>query len=501
MSDNRIAAPRVDEDRATTASGATWKLQGGTIVAYRDGSHRIIKDGEIVIRGDRIISTGARTAVNADRTVELAGRVVIPGLISTHAHIGAHEATRLILDGGRREFMRSGFLNYVPTREEGGPSLLQFTDRAASVRFGFAQLVRNGVTTVLGFAPHADELMVEAAGEVGIRLYFAPTANAGRYHFDESGKLKRTLSEREGRQQLAAAQEFIASHSGRHDGRVCGVIVVDEFYNSTPGLRRAAKQTADSLGVGLTMHFCEQLFEFHETVRTTGLTPVQILEREEVLGPRTILAHCIYIAGHRMTSYPYVNDLAILAKTGTSVAHSPVVFARRGVFLESFQRYCDSKINMAIGTDVFPMDLIEEMRFASIMGKVADQNHESSSAGAVFDAATLGGAKALGRDDLGRIAPGAKADLVVLDLQNIWTSPFSDPIRAIVTNGHPSMIDYVIVDGRIVFDAEQPPKSDCDLLASATRSMRNLESRYPEWHWAGHSANSEFPPSYPPWTL
>lgn len=493
---NTIAATTIRAGSELT--GPTLKLQGGTIVAYRDGGHRILEDGEVVISGDRIVSVGPRSETPADRVVHLDGRLVIPGLISTHAHIGAHEATRLIIDGGRREFMRSGFLNYVPTRGDGGPSLFQSADREASVRFGFAQLLRNGVTTVLGFAPQSDEVMIEAAGDSGLRLYYAPTANTGRYYFNEEGSLGRVMNETEGLRQLERAIEFIATHDGAHGERIRGIVVVDEFYNSSPTLRQAARTAAQSLGVGLTMHFCEQLFEFHETVRRTGLTPVQMLEREGILGPDVILAHAIYLAGHSLTSYPYVDDLAIIAGSGTNVAHSPAVFARRGIMMESFSRYREAGINIAIGTDVFPMDLMEEMRFASVMGKVADRNHEAASASDVFEAATLGGAQALGRSDLGRIATGCKADIVVIDLDNMWTAPFADPIRALVTSGHPTMIDMVLVDGRILWDNQERRRTD-EVLGKATQSMRAVERYYSEWRWDGRSIKTEFPPSFPAW--
>jgi cytosine/adenosine deaminase-related metal-dependent hydrolase len=246
-----------------TADGSnaeTLKFTGGTIVAYQDGGHRILKDGEVVVTGDRIVSVGPKSDMVADRIIDLKGRLLIPGLISAHAHIGAHEATRFIIDGGRREFMRSGFLNYVPTRGQDGPSLFASIDRDASVGFGFAQLLRNGVTTVLGFAPYSDDLMVDLAAETGLRLYFAPTANSGRYYFDGSGDLQRVLDDTRGQAQLDAATQFIARHHGASGDRIRGIVVVDEFFNSTPSLRKAAKDAARSLNVGLTMHFCEQLF-------------------------------------------------------------------------------------------------------------------------------------------------------------------------------------------------------------------------------------------------
>ena len=484
-----------------TANGPTTKFAGGVIVAFGGGKHRLLSGGEVLVRGDSIVAVGARSDAAADRVIELGGRLAIPGFVSTHAHIGAHEATRLLIDAGRREFMRSGFLNFVPTGPSGA-SFFHAADREASLRFGLLQLLRNGVTTVVNFDHHADALLPDLAGECGIRLYFAPTANDGSYRFDDAGMLSRTIDKAAGLKQLDTAVKFIQRHDGAHDGRVRGIVVVDEFYNSTPDLRRRAKLAARDLNVRLTMHFSEQLFEFHETVRATGRTPVQVLADEGVLGPDVILAHCIYVAGHSMASYPYVDDLGTLARSGAHVAHSPAVFARRGVTLESLQKYLDKGVRVALGNDVFPMDMIEEMRVASLAGKIADRNHEAASAGAVFNAATLGGAAALGRSDIGRIAPGAKADIVVIDLENIWTAPYADPIRALVTSGHPSMIDTVMVDGRVVVDDGrllQAPQEQ--VLRDASRSLDSVRRGYSDWHWANRDARSEFPDSFERWQV
>ena len=102
-----------------------------------------------------------------------------------------------------------------------------------------------------------------------------------------------------------------------------------------------------------------------------------------------------------------------MADAGCSVAHAVWVFARRGVAMESFARYRAAGVNMSLGTDTNPQSVIEAMRWAAVCSKIVERNTEATTAAHAFDAATLGGARALGRDDLGRIAPGAKADLVL----------------------------------------------------------------------------------------
>ena len=226
---------------------------------------------------------------------------------------------------------------------------------------------------------------------------------------------------------LEAAVGFIERHRGANDGRLSGVIALDEYFASTPALRRAAKKAADALGVPFTLHFVEQHREFFETMMKTARTPVQLLADEGVLDRNTILAHCIYVAGHSLVGYPLEDDIGLLGQTGASVAHSPVAFSRRGVALESFDRYRKAGVNVALATDAYPLDLFAEMRMASIMCKAADRNYEAAPAPAVFDAATLAGAAALGRDDIGRIALDARADLVIVDPRTLTIGPNPDP--------------------------------------------------------------------------
>ena len=149
-----------------------------------------------------------------------------------------------------------------------------------------------------------------------------------------------------------------------------------------------------------------------------------------LLGPRTSVAHCLFTTAHPWTHLPEgepgrhaSDDLRILAETATSVVHCPMVFARRGLAMHSFDRYRVAGINLAMGTDTFPRDIIHEMRVAALVCKVVEGNFLVGNARDLYDAATLGGARLLGRDDLGRLAPGAKADLIVVDFQDLHVGP------------------------------------------------------------------------------
>ena len=165
-------------------------------------------------------------------------------------------------------------------------------------------------------------------------------------------------------------------------------------------------------------------------MREHGKTSLQLLHDIGFLRHDVLLGHCVFHAHHSWAHYPYVDDLKLLADSGASVAHAPYKYAKMGIMLESFERYRQLGINVALGTDTFPQDLISEMRLAGLMCRFAEGSFRVGRAEDVFDAATLGGARALGRDDLGRLAPGAKADIVLVDLRAAHFGAVHDPIRS-----------------------------------------------------------------------
>jgi cytosine/adenosine deaminase-related metal-dependent hydrolase len=479
------------------------KIAGGTIIAYKDGGHRVLDDGVLVYEDDRIVHVGTAYDGPADRTISAAGKLVIPGFVSTHAHVNAHEGSRLITDLGRRDVMRSGFLNYTPNNGIDGRPIVAAASPEHSIRFGFAQLIRNGVTTVLSFGAGSRDdpkLMAELADESGLRVYYAPQCTGAENYFDAAGRLQPHWNEALGFEQLERAIRYVEDHHGKHDGRLQGQILVRNFILATVPLMQRAKEAADKLGVLFSTHFCEQLFEFHETVRRYGITPVDLMEREGLLGPNVILAHCVYIAGHSSTTWEYSSDLEKLGRTRSVVSHAPVAYLRRGYNLEGFERYLAHGVTMSMGTDVMPHDMLAEMRCGALAAKLIGKNHEAGTSASFFDAATLGGAKAFGRDDIGRLAPGAKADIVILDFDNLQIGPVYDPIRSLVHLATPDLIETVICDGRtLMSDGVLANYDERAVVEGGKLSFRRVVEQFPERHWSHKPIGEALPVSYPDW--
>jgi cytosine/adenosine deaminase-related metal-dependent hydrolase len=240
--------------------------------------------------------------------------------------------------------------------------------------------------------------------------------------------------------------------------------------------------------------------EFFEMLGRHGKTPISWMRDLGILGPNTILGHAIIVGGSSWTNYP-AGDIRIMADAGCSVAHAVWVFARRGVVMESFARYKAAGVNMSLGTDTNPQSVIEAMRWAAVCSKIVERNTQATTAADVFDAATLGGARALGRDDLGRIAPGAKADLVLWKTASWSMTPLRDPIKNIVYNANPEDIDRVYVNGRLVVDGGRVRAADeAKILAALQAGGERMWPRMREFDWAGRGADELSPQTYPEWT-
>ncbi len=486
----------------------TTLINGGWIVAFDGRMHRILKDGVVVYRGDTIVHVGRSYEEPVDHTIDARRHLVSPGLINAHVHVGAHTGDRMILDGGRAELFRSGFMNYCTSKGINGPTIHDFENADVAIRYSLSCLLRFGSTTIvemggeLGGEAENGELgpLATHAGELGIRIYMAPGMRSAHHYYDQDGRHQIHWHPDDGLATLDRALAFVEAFDGAYDGRVRAILVPLEYHLSSHELLRRTKAAARHYGIGITMHLAESVLEFQDSVRHTGRTPVGMLHDLEFLGPEVVLGHGLYTTGHSQIAYTKGDDLALLAETGTSVAHSPTVFARRGVHLESFQRYLDAGINLAIGTDSYPQDMLGELKTVALTGKIADRDFEATVTRDIFNAATLGGARALGRDDLGRLSPGARADILIVDFQRLRLGPFLDPVKALIQCCDGEVIDTVIVAGRtrvengrvVLWDSEE-------LLEGVRRSSADAWNRFADYWPGSEPIETVFPGAFDRW--
>jgi cytosine/adenosine deaminase-related metal-dependent hydrolase len=279
---------------------------------------------------------------------------------------------------------------------------------------------------------------------------------------------------------------------------VRGVVYPSILDYCTAELLTQSKKIAGDNGWLLQIHACQSLFEFHEILHRTTKTPIEWLNSLGILGPRTSLAHCFATTAHPDTTYRGGHDLELLAASGTTVAHCPVAISRRGNHLHTLDGYQRAGVNVAIGCDTFPRDMLNEMRVASTIAKVASGDVEFGSARAVVNAATLDAAKAIGRDDLGRLAPGASADLFAIDLRRLGVGPVRDPVDAALSSCYSRDIETVIIAGNtVVANGRIDGADEHTLLEQMQRESEAAWASVPGFHWTGGTADEIFPRSFP----
>jgi cytosine/adenosine deaminase-related metal-dependent hydrolase len=473
-------------------------IHAGHVIGFDGRGHRLLRDGTVLLDGDRIATVAPRSSASLGADVEIVDArdaVLTPGLISTHAHIGGSPLDRsFIEDRGNPQFFYSGLFEYLPVR---GSAQDEEATRAC-VDFSMAELLRGGVTTVMEIGG-ASEHVVARAGEYGLRVYVGHAFRSGRWLTRDGRRVQWEWDEEQGRRGLARAIEIHKRYDGAHGDLVRCFFSPAQVDTCTPELLQASKRAADERQRPWQLHTSQSVVEFHEMLGRHGKTPVAWLRELGVLGANAILGHAIVIGGSSWTNYP-AGDVAIMADAGSSVAHAVWVFARRGVAMESFASYRRAGVNMALGTDTNPQSVIEAMRWAAVVSKIVERNTEATTAAHVFDAATLGGARALGRDDLGRIAPGAKADLVLWKGTSWGMTPLRDPVKNIVYNANAEDVDRVWVDGRLVVDGGRVLAADeAKILAALQAGGDRMWPKMAQFDWAGRGADELSPQTYPTW--
>lgn len=388
----------------------------------------------------------------------------------------------------------SGLFEYLPVR--GGAMTAE--DARACVDFSMVELLRSGTTTVMemgGVGPY----VAEQAGRFGLRAYIGQMYRWGAWYTPDGKQVCYRWDEAAGMEGLKRATAFIEEHHGSYNDRVRGFLSPSQVDTCTEALLQETMRIADTLDVPVQLHVSQSTIEFQEMLRRHGKTPIAWLRDIGVLQPRLMLGHAIIIGGTSWTNYP-PGDLRIIAAHGCPVAHAVWVFARRGIAMESFQRYLDAGITMTLGTDTCAQNILQAMRWTAAIGKIMDRQTELATAREVFNAATLGGAKALGREDLGRIAPGAKADLLLFDTETLNMAPLRDPVKNLVYYADMQDLDTVIIDGQVVVEHGQVLAADARAIArNLQRAAERMWPRMATHDWNHRDVDTLSPLTFPKW--
>lgn len=473
-----------------TALGARW------IVGYAGESHRLLENAEVVIEGQRVLYVGPAFPGEVTRRIDLGEALVSPGFVDLDA-LSDIDTTLLTVDYGPgwakgRVWPQS----YV---DRGPYEMYSPEELAFQKRFAFAQLLRNGITTALPIASlfyrqwgetvAEFEAAAEAAGELGLRVWLGPAYRSGGMVCTAPGVLEAQFDEARGMQDFDDALAFADRNAGRFDGLIQTMLAPDRVETCTLALLRRTMAASAERGMPVRLHMAQGRMERKTVEALHGTTAPRWLAANGLLHDRLIAPHAVEATG---------DDLRLYADHGVTIAHCPLVYARDGEMLRSFRKCRDLGIRMGMGTDTAPPDMVLNMAVGLMMGRAAEGGADGLSTAEVFDAATLGGADALGRSDLGRLAPGALADIAVFDLSDPSFAPTIDPIQTLIFGATGRVTRAVFVDGRL--SMRNGEVAGLDIASARSRVQRQFEgllAKYPDRTWGQPKVKDLFPPTYP----
>jgi len=473
-------------------------IQGGWVVGFNGQEHEVYEGGAVVYEDDCIIHAGAAYSGAVDARIDAVGKLITPGFINTHVHPSGNAGDYLLNDASKSDYLTANYMAYAAPQK--GKMLAPTTEAVAAIRrFVLLHALKQGSTTIIDVGGVRGEwdAYVSIIDQMGCRVYCSPPFRDRNTFTDAQGRLYYDPDEAAGRRGLEEAVGFIKTYDGAAHGRVRGMLCPSQVETCSEPLLRAAKQAARELHAPIFTHAGGNLVEFHRIMGEQRKTPVQYLADIGFLDDMTLLGHVVFTTAHPWSVYPYGDDLKLLADTGATVGHCPYKYAKMAMTLHSYQRYLEAGVNVALGTDTYPMNFIAEMRWAAVLARVVDGNFQTGQPHDIFNSATLAGCKFTQRQDLGRLAPGAKADILVIDLNHMASAPYHDPIKALIDYGDSRDIDTVIVDGKTL--VERGKSTICDeaeVYAQAQRAVQRAWEAIPAWHWGGYDLNRVVPPAF-----
>lgn len=411
---------------------------------YRNKEHVYLRDADVAFTGKYITFVGKSFQGSSDIEIDGNGLMVMPGLINIHAHPGEDTFIKGMSEYGydAGEEGELAFFEVLSNPLHRGNEEVDL--RPLSAEIGYAESLLSGVTTLVDISESTSYPgWIDLLERSGLRAYLAPTFPS----FTSKDSVE---------DQLANALSLIDAAMASKTGRLSGVVLPFDVVSVPHEILQVCQAEAKKRGIPLKIHAAEGILEVNDVVKKYSVTPIQLLDQLGLLGPETILAHALFFDHHPMLNNekPY-KDMSIVAKSGASVAHEPYGFALSCVAMHGFSQYREAGINIGLGTDTFEHNLLVEMRLAMSISRIVSGRVDGSTTGDIFHAATIGGAKALGRDDIGYLARDARADLVLVDLNHSAMQPVNDPLRSLILqNGDRAVRDVYIDGAKVVEDGE-----------------------------------------------
>jgi 5-methylthioadenosine/S-adenosylhomocysteine deaminase len=393
---------------------------------------RAVSDRVVTIADGRITAVGPPNAADSADVVRLPGKALLPGTVNAHCHTFQSLLRGL---GDDLDFMawRDRVLYPYSTRLDREGIYL-------GAAFAFAEMLLHGATTCVDFFYLQDsgnenaEAVIRAARDVGIRLVLA----RAMYDWDGAPARYRETPADAARR----VAELIRAHTG--DAMVAVQPAPHSPHGASPAMIRAGWEVAEAANTRFHIHVAEGQYEGQRTLAEHGATPIRLLDKWGVLGPRMIGVHCVWLDDE---------ELGLMADRGAGLAYCP---SSNMILGDGITRITEMKalgLLIGLGTDGGctnnRLSVFEEMRMAALLQKVRHLDGTRLPAEQAFAMGTVDGGRLLGLP-VGDIAPGFLADLVAVDLGHPSLHPRTHLLKSVVYAMSPQAVTDVWVHGRPV---------------------------------------------------
>jgi len=358
---------------------------------------------------------------SAERTIDGAGKLLIPGLINSHTHSYMTILRNVADDLTFHDWL---FGTILPLEEKLTPE-----DCYWGTQLGLMEMLSTGTTNFLDmfiFSHAAAEAVRDAKGRAVLS--------------------RALVSGSPGEELLREAEAEI--HRWQGDPQINFLLAPHAPYTCDPGYQREITALAEQLGVGIHTHISESQREVTEIWSQYGKSPVSLLAENGLLTERTVAAHCVHLDHH---------DIATLAECGVNVAHNPVSNLKLACGVAPVPKLRAAGVNVSLGTDGpasnNTLNLFGDLRLAAILHKGVSGDPQLITAAEGFEMATVNGAKALGlQGKIGQIAVGYDADLALLDLGRINMHPNTNPLAALAYSASGHEVKHTMVHGKVLYE-------------------------------------------------
>jgi 5-methylthioadenosine/S-adenosylhomocysteine deaminase len=428
-------------------------IKNGTLVTM-DSANTIVR-GDLLIEAGHITSIG-ESGKTADMVIDADRCAVIPGFVQTHIHL-----CQTIFRGAADDLALIDWLKQRvwPMEAAHTPSSIR-----ASARLGVAELIKGGTTCALTMETvnHTSEVF-KVIEESGFR------ATVGKCMMDKGDEVPRALQE----QTASSIDESLAlldQWHGKADGRIRYCFAPRFAISCTRELLEKVAGLARARGVMVHTHASENRTECELVQQESGLRNVAYLDSLGLTGRHVALAHCVHLSN---------DEIKTLKTTGTNVVHCPSSNMKLGSGIAPIVKLLEENISVSLGADGAAcnnrLDMFTEMRTAALLQK-ALHGPEVLPAHRVLRMATREGARAMGLDaELGSIEIGKRADLALVRLDRLHSTPVADVISALVYSAEAEDVDTVIIDGQVVMQERNLITLDeREIIAAAEREAEKL---------------------------